>query len=68
MGTSFLDYVLQCKVEEAKRLISETNLNNSEIAEAIGYSERNFIRVFQKFTHMTPGHYRTMQRNSQSAD
>jgi AraC-like DNA-binding protein len=68
MGTSFLDYVLQCKVEEAKRLISETNLNNSEIAEAIGYSERNLIRVFQKFTHMTPGHYRTMQRNSQSAD
>jgi two-component system response regulator YesN len=60
MGISFLDYVLECKIREAMRMMDETDMSISEIAAKIGYSDRNFSRIFQKFMHMTPGQYRAM--------
>ncbi len=58
MGFSFVEYVVHCKVEEAKRLLVETDFTLAEIASTIGYSERNLSRVFQKLTDMTPGSFR----------
>jgi two-component system response regulator YesN len=58
MGVSFLDYVLECKVREAMYMMDESDQSISEIAAKIGYSDRNFSRIFQKFMHMTPGQYR----------
>jgi two-component system response regulator YesN len=57
-GVSFLDFVSQCKVQEAQRLLQETNLSISQIAEKIGYSARNFYRVFYKVAMMSPNEYR----------
>lgn len=36
MGVNFLDFVVECKVDEAKRLLRETDHNVSEIAMAVG--------------------------------
>ncbi|OXM82631.1 helix-turn-helix domain-containing protein [Paenibacillus rigui] len=62
MGINFLDYVVACKVEEAKRLLLETDRSISEIAAGIGYSERNLTRIFQRLVQMTPGMFRTTYR------
>ncbi|TVY10948.1 helix-turn-helix domain-containing protein [Paenibacillus cremeus] len=59
MGIHFLDYVLDCKIKEAQRLLATTTLSTREIAEQIGYTERSLIRMFQKYTHMTPSQFRT---------
>ncbi|MFD0677175.1 MULTISPECIES: helix-turn-helix domain-containing protein [unclassified Paenibacillus] len=61
-GVQFLEYVQECKIKEASRLMDETGMTIGEIASKIGYSERNLTRMFQKHTHMTPGQYRTKQR------
>ncbi|MDF2961307.1 MAG: transcriptional regulator, AraC family, partial [Paenibacillus sp.] len=62
MGKNFLEYVVESKMEEAKRLLRDTDHSISEIALAIGYSERNFIRIFQRHAQMTPGSFRTQFR------
>jgi two-component system response regulator YesN len=63
MGINFHEFVIECRVEETKRLLLETDQSISEIAGIIGYSERNLTRVFQRLTRMTPGVYRTQHRN-----
>jgi two-component system response regulator YesN len=63
MGINFHEFVVECRVEETKRLLLETDRSISEIAAIIGYSERNLTRVFQRLTRMTPGVYRTEHRS-----
>lgn len=62
MGVNFLEFVVECKLEEAKRLLLETDRSVSEIAATVGYSERNLTRVFQRTLQMTPGLYRAKYR------
>ncbi|TVY09162.1 helix-turn-helix domain-containing protein [Paenibacillus cremeus] len=62
VGKNFLEYVVETKIGEAKRLLKDTDHSISEVAEAIGYSERNFIRLFQRYVQMTPGHFRSEHR------
>ncbi|TDG00677.1 helix-turn-helix domain-containing protein [Paenibacillus piri] len=61
-GESFLDYVTACKMSEARRLLTATDQNISQIAEAVGYSHRTFNRVFQRTLKMSPSDYRTIYR------
>lgn len=61
-GISFVDYVMECKVGEAKRLLRETEDSINEIAKSVGYSERNLNRVFQRLVEMSPGQFRTKER------
>lgn len=63
-GVSFLEYLQECKIREAARLLNETDETIGEIAATIGYSERNLTRMFQKHTHMTPGQYRAKQKEA----
>ncbi|WP_274651336.1 helix-turn-helix domain-containing protein [Paenibacillus humicola] len=62
LGKNFLEYVAECKIAEAKRLLKETDRSVSEVAAAVGYSERNFIRIFQRYAASTPGSYRSQHR------
>lgn len=62
VGISFLEFVMECKVEEAKRLLLETDEKVSEIAAAVRYSERNLNRIFQRYAKMTPSQFRTTHR------
>lgn len=61
LGVGILDYVNKKRVEEAKRLLTESEMNVNKIAEAVGYiSDITFIRVFKRYEGMTPGKYREM--------
>lgn len=60
-GKSFSDYVEEYKLEEAKRLLLESNLTVAEIAERLNYTNaQNFIRFFSKSTGVTPGKFRKL--------
>lgn len=59
MGETFLNYVLNLRMERAKELLSTTTLSLQEIAVQIGYANSGvFLRVFKKKYGLTPGAYR----------
>jgi len=57
-GTGVIEYFKQLKIEEAKRLMREEDLNFTQISEKIGYSSVHyFSKHFKKSTGMTPSEY-----------
>lgn len=57
--SSFLEFVQHYRIEDGKRLLSETDLNVSEVAFRIGYrSSSVFHRAFVRATGFTPQKYR----------
>lgn len=62
IGERFVDYVARTRIEQAKRLLMETNESVQKISELSGYlSSISFIRVFKKLVGMTPGDFRKEQ-------
>lgn len=59
VGETFLNYVLNLRMERAKEYLRTTNLSLQEIAVRIGYANSGvFLRVFKKKYGLTPGTYR----------
>ena len=60
MGRSIIDYLLEKRVEEAKKLLIEGSVPLRQIAEAVGFPDYNyFARTFKKRTGYTPVQYRS---------
>ena len=60
---NFSVYLNTLRVEQAKQLLLSTNQNVKEIAGCCGYQDNSyFIRVFKRFTGMTPLDYRMQAR------
>lgn len=58
-GKTINDYFQYLKVEEAKRLILETNQDFTSISDSLGFSNpQYFSRVFHSLTGHTPSHFR----------
>ncbi|BBI36350.1 response regulator transcription factor [Cohnella abietis] len=58
-GENFLDYLTRIRIENAKRLLVETNLKIYKISEMVGYkSEKHFITVFKKNMGYSPNQHR----------
>lgn len=58
-GIAFTDYVCDCKMQEAKRLLLETNLKIYIIAEKLHYYDTGyFIRIFKKYYGASPNQFR----------
>jgi two-component system response regulator YesN len=57
-GIHFTSFVIECRINEARRLLVAGNTRVFEIAEAVGISDpRYFCRVFKKHTGLTPREY-----------
>lgn len=58
-GVTCMTEVIDAKLEQAKLLLTSTELSVSQIAAKTGYNEvYHFIRQFKKSTGMTPGTFR----------
>ena len=58
-GQSLAAYFIALKIEEAKRLIRESDLNFAQISERLSFDNpQYFSRVFKKHTGMTPTEFR----------
>ena len=61
-GKNVLEYINGLRIEEAKRLLRQTNMNVADIAINVGYNnDQSFSRFFRKFEGITPGEFRNMQ-------
>ncbi|MCH4886736.1 response regulator [Acidaminobacter sp. JC074] len=62
-GVTFQDYLLQVRIDKAKRLILTTSLKNYEIAEMVGFSDVNYFGTrFKKIVGMSPKQYKDQVR------
>ncbi|HVY64721.1 MAG TPA: AraC family transcriptional regulator [Gammaproteobacteria bacterium] len=60
-GSTFIDYVQNLRIEEAKRLLETTALNADEIGARVGYEDHSFFRkLFRRLTGVRPGEYRRL--------
>ena len=68
-GHSFVDYVSEYRINEAKRLLLETEDTLNEIAVQVGYYNANSLtKVFKKYTGVTPGQFRKSGRSNQKKE
>jgi two-component system response regulator YesN len=59
IGVTFVDYVNERRIEEAKKLLLTTERKITDIAAVTGFANlRHFNRVFRAATNQTPGEYR----------
>ena len=66
-GMSFSEYVTNVRLEEACRLLRETDMTNKEICLACGFRDiTSFYRFFQTHAGMTPLSYRKKTKNKTS--
>ena len=61
-STTIIQYINRLRVDQAKSLILNTDMNIKDIAQTVGFSsDINFIRVFKKLENRTPT---TLRRES----
>lgn len=58
-GVYFKDYVLQVRIQEAKRLLRQSDMRIYEVAERVGFNNPDyFVTQFEKTVGKTPSQYR----------
>jgi AraC-like DNA-binding protein len=63
VGVTISEYIQQERIEEAKKLLTLTDLPLSHICNRLTFHDQSyFTKVFKKLTGMTPKRYRTMIR------
>jgi len=63
-GRSPIDEIRRLRIDRARKLLAETDLQMEEIAERCGYATYNYLtHVFKKMTGMTPRSYRKKFRD-----
>lgn len=58
-GTNFSDYLNDLRISRARELLMNLELRIQDVASEVGYHNVNsFIRMFKRYTGITPGEYR----------
>ena len=58
-GQSFISYLTEYRVEKAKKLLLQPNVNVREVGARVGYEDSTyFARVFRRLVGMSPSEYR----------
>ena len=66
-GSGVVEFITSRRVETAKKLIDESSMNFTQIAEASGFGTVHyFSRVFKKQTGFSPTEYRSRRREHRS--
>jgi two-component system response regulator YesN len=63
-GCSFVDYLLELRMEKAKQLLSNTDMKITEVSGMIGYDLPNyFAKLFKQTTGLSPKDYRKLYQS-----
>jgi LacI family transcriptional regulator len=63
LGRSMHDEILRCRIDRARRLLSDTDLTLAQVAIASGFRSATYFSVaFAQHAHATPGAYRAGMR------
>lgn len=63
-GMNLSDYIIQIKIDEAKRLLRYSNKSFLAISTYLGFSSQShFTKVFKEKTETTPSEYRQMHKH-----
>ncbi|MDF2648380.1 MAG: transcriptional regulator, AraC family [Paenibacillus sp.] len=63
-GLKFVDFLIDLRMREARKLLEKTNIPIQDIAEQLGYSSPiSFARTFKKIVGMPPMDYRKEQND-----
>lgn len=59
LGINYIDFLTECRIEKAKKLLSDPEKSLKEITFEVGYHEPNyFSKVFKKMCGVSPKDYR----------
>ncbi|MFD1956748.1 response regulator [Paenibacillus thailandensis] len=59
LGVNYIDFLTECRIDKAKKLMADPQLSLKEIAYGIGYHDPNyFSKVFKKTCGVSPTEYR----------
>lgn len=62
-GKAPMQFVAQCRMTHAKKLLSDTDLSACDISAQCGYTDyTSFFKVFKRLEGMTPAKYRQISR------
>jgi AraC family transcriptional regulator len=54
-------YITQCRIDQAKQLLKQSNLSIVEIAHRVSFqNQSHFTRIFRQYTQTTPKVYRSL--------
>lgn len=63
-GMTATEYILRVRIDTAKQLLLQSDLNVTQIAYRIGFTNHSYFdRVFQRLTALTPSAFRTRFRD-----
>lgn len=69
VGTNFVSYLQSIRLEEACRLLRETDLRINEIGRKVGFADdKNFLKVFKAAQGVTPNEYRRASQYAESGE
>lgn len=58
-GSTYIEFLSSLRLEEAKRMLRETEMSIQDILQSVGYHDAaSFHRKFKQMTGMTPAAYR----------
>ncbi len=58
-GSNFVNYLKNIRMEEAKRLLVETDMRVIEVSQTVGYdNEKHFMKIFKSSCGVSPSEYR----------
>ena len=58
-GVNYIDFLTECRIEKAKKLMGDPERSIKEITFEVGYHDPNyFSKVFKKMCHVSPKEYR----------
>lgn len=64
VGAAPMEYLARCRIQQATRLLNESSMPISQIADVIGYdSEASFSKAFKRHIGIPPGQFRIQDRN-----
>ncbi len=64
-GINFVSYIRELRIDEAKRLLKETDMRVNEIGQKVGYdNDKHFMKNFKEFVGVSPTEYRRNTANS----